>query len=69
MKNYQHTNNRVKNDEGDLIAESESILLCWGNYFSQSFNEHGFSELWQREIHTPGSLVRETSASELEWLL
>ena len=68
QKSYQHRTNRVKNDEGDLIEEFQSILANWRNfeYFSQPFNLQGVSAVRQTEIHTPGPLVSEPSVSEFE---
>jgi len=40
-----------------------------GNYFYQSFNEYWFSEIEQREINTPVSLVLEPSAFEFELVI
>ena len=34
-KSYQPTNNLVKGDKGNLVADSHSILKRWKNYFSQ----------------------------------
>jgi hypothetical protein len=36
-KGYQPTTNIVKNEKGDLVADSHSILARWRNYFSQLF--------------------------------
>jgi len=35
------------------MAYSHIILARWGKYFSQSFNEKGFSDVRHREKHTP----------------
>jgi hypothetical protein len=34
-KGYQPRNNIVKDDKGDFVADSHSILARWRNYFSQ----------------------------------
>jgi len=65
-KGYQPRANIVKNDEGDLFADSHSILARWGNYFSQILNVRGVNDVRQTEIHTAESLVPEPSASEIE---
>jgi len=54
----------VKDDIIDLIADSHIVLAGWGIYFSKPFNEHGLSEVKQREILTPGPQVVERSAPE-----
>jgi hypothetical protein len=42
----------VKNENGDLIADSHNILNRWKNYFSQLLNVHTVSEVRQIEVHT-----------------
>jgi len=56
----------VKDDKGDLVADSHSILARWRNYFSQLLNVHGVNDVRQTEIHTAEPLVPEPSASEVE---
>ena len=41
MMGYQPRTNVVKDEEGDLVAVSHSILARWSNYFSQLLNVHG----------------------------
>ena len=67
MKNgYQPTTNIVKDEKGDLITDSHSILARWRNHFSQLFNVHDVSNVRQAEIHTAEPLVSEPSAFEVE---
>jgi len=40
-KGYQPRTNIVKDDKGDLVADTHSILSRWRNYFSQILNVHG----------------------------
>jgi len=56
----------VKNDKGDLVADSRSIFARWGNYFSKILNVHGVNDVRPTEIHTAEPLVTEPSASEVE---
>jgi hypothetical protein len=35
---YQPRNNLVKNENGNLLADSQNILNMWKNYFSQLWN-------------------------------
>jgi hypothetical protein len=42
----------MKEDNGDLLADSHSILNRWKNYFSQVWNVHRVSDVKQIEIHT-----------------
>jgi len=65
-KGYQPRTNIVKDDKGDLVADSQSILARWRNYFSQLLNVHGVNDDRQTEIHTAEPLVPEPSASEVE---
>ena len=65
-KGYQPRCNIVKDEKGDLVADSHSIVARWRNYFSQLFNVHGVKDVRQAEIHTAEPLVPEPSASEVE---
>jgi len=58
--------NIVKDEKGDLVADSHSTVARWRNYFSQLFNVHGVKDVGQAEIHTAETLVPEPSASEVE---
>ena len=65
-KGYQPRTDIVKDEKGDLVADSRSILARWRNYFSQLFNVHGFNEIGQAETHTAEPLVPEPSVFEVE---
>jgi len=65
-KGYQPRCNIAKDEKGDLVADSHSIVARWRNYFSQLFNVHGVKDVGQAEIHTAEPLVPEPSASEFE---
>jgi len=65
-KGYQPRCNIVKDEKGDLVADSQSIVARWRNYFSQLFNVHGVKDVGQAEIHTAEPLVPESSVSEVE---
>jgi len=65
-KGYQARCNIVKDDKGDLVTNSHSIVPRWRNYFSQLFNLHGVKDVGQAEIHIAEPLVPEPSASEVE---
>jgi len=65
-KGYQPRSNIVKDEKGDLVADSHSIVARWRNCFSQLFNLHGFKDAGQAEIHTTEPLVPAPSASEVE---
>ena len=67
-KGYQPRTGMVKDEKGDLVADSHSIMVRWRNYFSQILNVHGVSEVRQAEIHTAELLVPEVPW-RLSWLL
>ena len=58
--------NRVKDEKGDLVADSHSILVRWRNHFSQLLNIHGVNDVRQTELHTAEPQVPEPSTSEAE---
>ena len=65
-KGFQPRTRIVKDEKGDLVADSHSIIVKWRNYFSQILNVHGVSDVRQAEIHTAEPLVPEPSALEIE---
>ena len=65
-KGYQPRTRIVKDEQGDLVADSYSIMARWSNYFSQILNVHGVSDVRQAEIHTAEPLLPEPSALEFE---
>jgi len=64
-KGYQPRSNIVKDEKGDLVADSHSIGARWRNYFSQLFSVHGVKEVGQAEIHTAEPLAPEPRAAEV----
>jgi len=66
MKWYQPSTIIVKDERGDLVAESHSIMARCRNYFSQLLNVPGVNDVRQAVIHTAEQLVREPSAFEFE---
>jgi len=46
-KGYQPRANIVKDDKGDLVADSHSILARWRNYFFQILKVHGVNDVRQ----------------------
>jgi len=65
-KGYKPRCNIVKDEKGDLVVVSHSIVVRWKNYFSQLFNVHGVKDVGQAEIHTAEPLVPEPSAFEVD---
>ena len=56
----------MKDEKGELVADSHSIVARWRKYFSQLFNVHGVKNVRQAQIHTAEPLVPEPSADEVE---
>jgi hypothetical protein len=63
---YQPRTRIVKDEKGDLVADSHSFMARWRNYYSQILNVHGLSDVRQAEIHTAEPLVPEPSDLEVE---
>ena len=64
-KGYQPRTNIVKDDKGDLVADSHSIFARWRNCFAQILNVYGVNDVRQKEVHTAEPLVPEPSAFEV----
>ena len=60
--------NTVKDEKGDLVADSHSIVDRWRNYFFQLFNVHGVKDVVQAEIHTAQPLYLTQAPLSLNWL-
>jgi hypothetical protein len=54
---YQARSNVVKDENGDLLADSHDILNRWKNYFSRLLNVHNVSDVRPTEVHTAEPLV------------
>ena len=65
-KGYQPRTIIVKDEKGDLVADSHSIMTRWRNYFSQLLNVNGAKDVRQEEINTAEPLVPEPSEFEAE---
>jgi hypothetical protein len=65
-KGYQPRTSIIKDEKGDLVADSQSNMARWRNYFSQLLNVHEVKDVRQAEIHTVELLVPEPSAFEVE---
>jgi hypothetical protein len=62
----QPRNNLVKDENGDLLADSHNILNRWKNYFSQLWNMHNDSDVRQIEVRMAEPLVPGPSRLEFE---
>ena len=65
-KGYQPRTNIVKDEKGDLVTGSYSILARWQEYFSQLLNVHGVHDVRQTETRSAEPLVPEPSAFEVD---
>jgi hypothetical protein len=55
----------VKDENGDLLADSHTILNRWKN-FSQLLNVHNVNDVRQVEVHTAEPLVPGPSCIEVK---
>jgi hypothetical protein len=55
----------VKDENGDMLEDSDNILNRWKNYFYQILNLH-FSDVRQMEVHMAKPLVLGPSRFEVE---
>ena len=46
-KGYQPRTNIIKDEKGDLVVDSHSILTRWRNHFSQLLNVHEVNDVTQ----------------------
>jgi hypothetical protein len=63
---YQPRSNLVKDENCDLLADSNTNLDRWKRYFSQLLNVHDVSNVRQIEIHIAEILVPGPSHLEVE---
>jgi hypothetical protein len=63
---YQPRNNLVKDENVDILADSDNNLNRWKNYFSQLLNVHNVSDVRQIEVHMAEPLVPGPSCLEVE---
>jgi hypothetical protein len=65
-KGYRSRTNIVKDENSDLLADSNSILNRLNNYFCQLLNLHGVHDVMQTEYHTTETLKPEPIIIEAE---
>jgi hypothetical protein len=56
----------VKDENGDMLADSHNISNRWQNYFSQLLNVHNVSDVRQIEVHMAEPLVPGSSRLEVD---
>jgi hypothetical protein len=60
-KGYQPRINIIKDENGNLIADSQSVLNRWKNFFNQVLNVCGVHSVRQKDMQTAEPLVPEPS--------
>jgi hypothetical protein len=68
-KGYYPRINIINDETGNLLADSQSVLNRWKNFFNQVLNIHGIHNVRLRDIRTAELLVPEPSLVEVELLL
>jgi hypothetical protein len=65
-KGYQPRINIIKDENSNLLADPQSVMSMWKNFFNQVLNVHGVHDVRQMDIHTAESLVPEPSLIKVE---
>jgi hypothetical protein len=65
-RGYQPRSNFVKDENGDLLADSNNIVNSWKSYFSQLLNVHDVSGVRQIEIQTAEPLISDPNHLEVD---
>jgi hypothetical protein len=65
-KGYQHRINIMKHENGNLLADPQSVLNGWKNFFNQVLNVQEVHDVRQMDIHTAKPLVPEPSHVQVE---
>jgi hypothetical protein len=63
---YQPRINIIKDENGNLIADPQSVWNRWKIFFNQVINMYGIHDVRQMDIHTAEPLVPEPSLVVLE---
>jgi hypothetical protein len=65
-KVYQPKINIIKDENVNLLADSQNVLNRWKNFFNQVLHVHGFHDVRQMDIRTAETLMPEPSLFEVE---
>jgi hypothetical protein len=68
-RRYQSRTNVAKDEKGDLVADSHSILTRWRKHFLQLLKINVVNDVRHTEIHTAEPLMPEPSAFEFEKII
>jgi hypothetical protein len=58
-KGYQPRINIIENENCNLLADPQSVLNRWKNFFNQVLSVHEVHDVWQMDMHTAEPLVPE----------
>jgi hypothetical protein len=65
-RGYQPRINIIKDENGNLLADQQSVLNMRKIFFNQVPNVHGVQDVRQMDIHTAEPLVLESNLVEVE---
>jgi hypothetical protein len=65
-KGYQPEINIIKDENGNLLADSQNVLNKWNDFFKQVLNIHGVHDVRQKDVHMAEPLVPEPSLVKVE---
>jgi hypothetical protein len=65
-KGYQPRNNIIKDENSNLLADPQSVLNRWKNFFNRVLNVHGIHDVRQTDVYMAEPLVPEPSLVEVE---
>jgi hypothetical protein len=65
-KGHQPRVNIIKNENGNLLAHSQSVLNRWKKFFNQVLNVHGVHDVRQMDIRMAEPLLPEPSLVKVE---
>jgi hypothetical protein len=65
-KGYQPRINIIKDANGNLLTDLQSVLNRWKKFFNLVLNVHGVHDVRQMDIHTAEQLVPEISLIKVE---
>jgi hypothetical protein len=63
---FQPMFNIIKDDNGNLLAHTQSILNRWNNFFNEVLNVRGVHDVMQMDIYMAEPLVSERSPVKVE---
>jgi hypothetical protein len=66
QKGYRPRINIIKDENGNLLADPQSVLNRWKSFFNQVLNIHGVHDVEHMDINMAEPLVPEPSLVEVE---